>query len=966
MDYFCRGIKIEKMKRILLFVLFTISLKVSADHIVGGYMGYEYMGNDQYKITLWLYRDCNSTGAPLYSSEILYIYNSNNTLYQSVTAFLEPTSRDTLPITLTDSCLTTNANVCVEQASYSAIVYLAPLSGGATYYASFQRCCRSAAINNIVAPNSVGSTFYVDIPTSSASLPSNASPVFIENNPVALCAGYPFTFNSGATDTIDGDSLVYSFVDPYGGGSQSNVVPTNPMKPFPSITWMPGYSVSAQISCDASNPLAINSQNGIITGTPNQQGYFVVSVQVREYRNGVLISAVTRDFQFKIVSCTQAYASSSINNVCKGGTYGTANVTIGGGNAPYSYTWTSSTDTIITNNVSGGTYSIDSLTQGTYTITVTDVKGCFSQTPLTIAEDPYKTNFKSFTACLNDTAPLVSTPNDNISNHVWYNNNDTVNISWGAMNDTLLLPISTVAAYGTYIDSIVENNTGCRYRYVFTLQQAVVNGSTSNTDQTCAGSNDATATVSGVSNTSNIAHSYTYSWSSNPVQSTATATNLTAGTYTVSINYGGCIKTDTVIVGTKPFQTSSQTTSACANDTLKLIGIPSGSSHQWYSPSGTWLGNNDTITVINPSFGLQYIDTVTTTVNAAGCKSRILQNITQLNIVATTSQIPTSCYGGSNGNAYSLITPFVAPHGNYQYAWSNGATTMNATGLSAGTYTLIVSSGGCFDTTTITISQPTPIMATYGIKNVRCDSLRIGAITASASGGTPVYTYSWMVASSAGNTISALEQGDYVIEIHDSKGCTLIDTATVAEDFVEPDTSLVSVRFCPEDQTAILLADSGFLSYQWFDGNGNIINGATSQQYTVPLPQQGQHYSVTLTPIVYGCKQSIDIDLGYYLQTELPDYVPLSNIFTPNGDGLNDVFDLSFNYVKEFNLKVYDRWGKLVYESIDVTQQWNGKDKNGKDCDNGTYYWIVSYLPSCVSTANPETISGKGFVQLFR
>ncbi len=306
------------MKKLLLAVLLTLSVNLFADHIVGGYMYYECLGNDDYKITLKMYRDCKSTGAPYYNTEMLYIYYSNNVLAQSVVASLDPTSRDTLPFTLTDSCLTTNASICVEQASYTATVNLPPPSGGLTYYVAFQRCCRSAAINNILTPNQVGSTFYADIP-SSTSLLCNTSPAFIENNPVALCAGYPFTFNSGATD-IDGDSLVYSFGNPYGGGSQGNVVPTNPVKPFPPITWAPGYSTNAQISCDASNPLAINSSTGIITGTPNQQGYFVVSVQIREYRDGVLISTVTRDFQFQIVSCTQANATTSINNICYGGT----------------------------------------------------------------------------------------------------------------------------------------------------------------------------------------------------------------------------------------------------------------------------------------------------------------------------------------------------------------------------------------------------------------------------------------------------------------------------------------------------------------------------------------------------------------------------------------------------------------------------------------------------------------------
>lgn len=89
----------------------------------------------------------------------------------------------------------------------------------------------------------------------------------------------------------------------------------------------------------------------------------------------------------------------------------------------------------------------------------------------------------------------------------------------------------------------------------------------------------------------------------------------------------------------------------------------------------------------------------------------------------------------------------------------------------------------------------------------------------------------------------------------------------------------------------------------------------------------------------------------------------ITNVFSPNGDGINDVFS-PVQPLQEFNspveLIINDRWGKQVYKSSDLKTGWDGKN-NGQTCDNGTYYWVVSY-----NEADGNRKTEKGFVSLLR
>ena len=292
---------------ILLLFLTAFSLKNFATHIVGGEIYYDCLGGNNYKITLKIYRDCFNGQAPYDSPAVIFIFDNAGNFIDSVDMAFPGSVQ--LPASVISPCLIPPTNICVEEADYVTTINLPPLAGG--YDIVYQRCCRNITILNLIGPGNVGSTYMTHIPTTGVA-PCNNSPRFNNFPPIFLCASVPLVFDHSATDP-DGDSLYYQFCDPYIGldpncpqlgaaGSQGGACPTIATPPPISfVPWLSPYSGSYPTS--SSPAMAINSNTGLMTGTPNMIGQWVIGVCVNEYRNGVLISTNKRDFQFNVVSC---------------------------------------------------------------------------------------------------------------------------------------------------------------------------------------------------------------------------------------------------------------------------------------------------------------------------------------------------------------------------------------------------------------------------------------------------------------------------------------------------------------------------------------------------------------------------------------------------------------------------------------------------------------------------------------
>jgi len=293
-----------------------------ARHIVGGEIFYECLGpgsmpdSRNYRLTMKVYRDCAGMGAEFDNPAEIGVYSYINGVYRFV-RYLEVSHAQVIDLEARENpCLILPGNVCVEETSYIINLTNLPIIDG-SYIAAWQRCCRNNTITNILNPNNTGATYMIEI-TAEAQQTCNDGPRFNNFPDIAICVNDPIDFDHSAVDP-EGDQIVYEFCAPLQGGGPLGVDnpfqadwcegitpnPRNCLPPYPEVIFQaPNYSAAAPLG--VTSAININPVTGLITGTPRLTGQFVVGVCVKEYRNGVLLSVLRRDFQYNVVNCETA------------------------------------------------------------------------------------------------------------------------------------------------------------------------------------------------------------------------------------------------------------------------------------------------------------------------------------------------------------------------------------------------------------------------------------------------------------------------------------------------------------------------------------------------------------------------------------------------------------------------------------------------------------------------------------
>ena len=294
------------MKKLYLCLLLSFSSFLAfANHITGGEIYYtlkSVAGNNYtYHVTLKLFRDCNSTGAPLDNQAPITVFN--NETGATIQNFIIPLGNViTAQINAPDPCISNPPIVCYEIGYYEFDVTVPASPSG--YTIAYQRCCRIAGINNLVGSSTVGATYTAQIPGSSFNTspvaPNNNSAKFRGVDTVIICANNNFTYDFGAVD-LDGDSLAYTFCTAF--TSQQNPPNPNPPAPPPYIpvpyTGTNGFGSGSPLG----STVTINPNTGLVSGVAPDAGIYVVTVCVGEYRDGALIATQRKDLQIKIGDC---------------------------------------------------------------------------------------------------------------------------------------------------------------------------------------------------------------------------------------------------------------------------------------------------------------------------------------------------------------------------------------------------------------------------------------------------------------------------------------------------------------------------------------------------------------------------------------------------------------------------------------------------------------------------------------
>lgn len=516
---------------------------------------------------------------------------------------------------------------------------------------------------------------------------------------------------------------------------------------------------------------------------------------------------------------------------CNGANDGSATAVPSGGTTNYSYLWSSGQ----------ATQTINSLSPGTYCVTVTDANGCDSSACIAFA-DPSAIipNFtKTDITCngLCDGMASVS-PSGGISPYIY---------SWLPEGFTT----SSVSGLCPGNKSVtILDDAGCSITQNFSISEpAAIVPNESATDVSCFGICDGEVTCAPAGGTG----PYTFNWD---IPSTLqTNTGLCANTYDLTVtDANNCTKTATVTVNS-PTAISPNlviTDASCpdfCNGTATVSpggGVP-GYTIEWSdgtttSPLDTLCAGNYSVTITDAS-----LCTVSQGFTITG----------PADITPNPSQTDPTCNGAGTGSACIAPTGGTFP---YIYSWTSGSTAICATGLSAGTHTVTITDfNSCIKTQSFSLSEPSAIITTAVTVDGSCSGFCDGKGSISASGGVSPYTYLW----SDGQTdilATGLCAGTHTVTVTDDNGCEAVDTVVISSSVVITITSTIVNEDCNAigcDGSATATANGGAGPYDFVWSNGDFANDTTTSK-AVSLCAQTYYISAT---DANGCLSTDSIEM---------------------------------------------------------------------------------------------------------
>ena len=615
---------------------------------------------------------------------------------------------------------------------------------------------------------------------------------------------------------------------------------------------------------------------------------------------------------------------SVVHETCPDGDNGQIFISVVGGNAGgYSYAWNSIAST---NQDPGG------LSAGLYQVTVTDTKGCTAQS------SSFQINPLPPCIC-NAQVTNITCPGD-INGAISLTLCDaglSYQYNW-SQGDTLGIPATgpqiTGVPAGQYYVTITNPVNGASETAVYSILEPAdwnVTAALQPADECFTGSID--QSVSGSNG------NYTYLW--NDGATTQDRTGLPSGNWAVTITDGlGCTFTTDYVVDGPPCYEVAVSDEICAGDANGAIDLTIFGFQPvqvvWEFPDGSTV---NTVDLGNLAPGA-YTVTITDGNGTIVTESFTIGTASFLEATVQINGLP-SCFSNNNGSATALAQNGT---GNLTYEWCNGVTVPTATNLAAGSCSVTVTDlAGCQVVVPFEISNA-PLGFTT--QEETCPGDCDGRIQVLPAGGVSPYQFAWNdPMSQSGPIAQELCAGQYTVTVSDALGRNCVVTAELLP------ADSIGVLF---DVTPARLRDGAVLAtgtngtppytYLWSTGqNDPRINGLAAGIYSVTVIDAD------------GCVAEASVEVpGNF------DCGTARQVITPNFDGYNDFFVIQCAETLENELKIYNRFGTLVFEATNYSNDWDGRGLDGEPLQEDGYFFVFEYRDQ------GENFQVKGSVTILR
>lgn len=701
-----------------------------------------------------------------------------------------------------------------------------------------------------------------------------------------------------------------------------------------------GFDISCYGNNDAELLLEINGGNPdyTINWSSGHQTLFLGEVGAGNYIvnvsdiNGCLTSDSIIISEPDLLASTiqSVYDYNGYDISCFGESDGAINLDVYGGVQPYNYSWDEGSNTEDINNLIANQYSVN----------VLDANNCNTSNSI-ILDEP--SSFQTTYSSSNYNGYGVSCFD---SSDGWIDQTTTGSVppyTFNWSNGTFSEDLTSITS-GTF-ELIINDLNSCESTLSFDLTQPTplftdilslnnYNGF----DVSCNGSFDGSIKL----NNSGGVSPYGILWSTG--DTTYTISSLGAAEYSVLvIDENGCQDENSFTLS-EPDLLASTIQSvydyngydiSCFGEADGAIDLDVDGGVQPYNFSWSNGMSSEDLNQINEgSYMVNILDA--NNCNTSNQLSLIEPSALNINhVLSNFNNFNLSCFGSNDGFISSSVIGSVPP---YSYSWSNGEDTPNINNLSSGAYNLLVTdNNGCFITSSHLLTEPNDFYVSLGVSNDTCGR-GVGGASVYITPQFNNYSISWSNGEIS-NDIYSLNNGIYDVIVTDPYNCSksysfeIGDVGMPNASFsINPiaENNFYSINSNLKFEDESIDSESTIVSWNWDFGDGNFSN----EKNTFHFYENRGNYNVVLEiENSFGCIDTaqINVKIGAFSA-----YIP--NTFTPTGDTKNDIFKIYGEEILEYELSIFDRWGRCIFYSLN--QGWNGIDqKYGNKCAQGVYIY---------------------------